>query len=81
MRGLFEVDSKVKLKKYLNFTYSVIEQVVCKILLSLVDERVLVLIYTGEYERTASQSKPLKEYDTKDDKVSRTFYCKIIFLL
>jgi hypothetical protein len=44
MHGLFEVDSKVKLKKYLNFTFSVIKQVVCKILLSLVDERVLVLI-------------------------------------
>ncbi len=81
MRGLFEVDCKLKLKKYLNFTYSVNKQVVCKILLSLVDERVLVLIYTGEYERTASQSKPQKGYDAKDDKVSRTFYCKFIFLL
>ena len=79
MRGLFEVDSKVTLKKYLIFTYSVNKQVVCKILLSLVDERVLVLIYTGEYECTASQSKPQKGYDAKDDKVSRTFIINLYF--
>ena len=57
MCGLFEVDSKIKLKKYLDFTYSVNKQVFCKILLSLVDERVFVLIIqvnTNAQHRRAS---------------------------